>query len=354
MHTLAADYYCTDRVWQAQKKKLFPRSFQVLPPRLRTSSRWSPYTLLPRCLNAHLLFPPSSMTSTEPPFALSNVCTHRGAVLYDAPFESSKTLRCPYHGRSFNTRGQCLAMPGFESVKNFPQTEDHLPRLPIHRWHFLDFIALTDPLWAFDDWVAPLEERLGFLPLQDFVFSEAHSRSYPLAANWMLYCDNYLEGLHIPYIHPALFKALDFKGYETHNLPCGVLQIGLASEDEVAFDLPPDHPEAGKRVAAFYFWLFPNLMLNFYPWGLSLNRIAPLGLAQTEVEYFVWIHRPELMDAGAGGDIDTTEKEDHSVILSVQQGLQSPLYHRGTYAPEMEKGVRLFHQLLQDIVPENP
>ena len=294
------------------------------------------------------------MTSTEPPFALSNVCTHRGAVLYDAPFESSKTLRCPYHGRSFNTRGQCLAMPGFESVKNFPQTEDHLPRLPIHRWHFLDFIALTDPLWAFDDWVAPLEERLGFLPLQDFVFSEAHSRSYPLAANWMLYCDNYLEGLHIPYIHPALFKALDFKGYETHNLPCGVLQIGLASEDEVAFDLPPDHPEAGKRVAAFYFWLFPNLMLNFYPWGLSLNRIAPLGLAQTEVEYFVWIHRPELMDAGAGGDIDTTEKEDHSVILSVQQGLQSPLYHRGTYAPEMEKGVRLFHQLLQDIVPENP
>lgn len=212
---------------------------------------------------------------------------------------------------------------------------------------------MAEPLCTFEDWVAPLNERLGFLPLEDFVFSPDHTRSYPLAANWMLYCDNYLEGLHIPYIHPALFKALDFKGYETHNLPYGVLQIGLANDDEVAFDLPADHPDAGKRVAAFYFWLFPNLMLNFYPWGLSLNCVAPLGMAQTEVQYLTWVHRPELLGSGAGGDIDTTEKEDHNVILRVQQGLQSPLYHRGSYAPEMEKGVRLFHQLLQGLVPDN-
>ena len=30
-------------------------------------------------------------------------------------------------------------------------------------------------------------------------------------------------------------------------------------------------------MAAFYFWLFPNLMLNFYPWGLSVNIVYPTG-----------------------------------------------------------------------------
>ena len=42
----------------------------------------------------------------------------------------------------------------------------------------------------------------------------------------------------------------------------------------------PAIPDYGKRVAAFYFWLFPNLMLNFYPWGLSMNVVNPLGYVQ--------------------------------------------------------------------------
>ncbi len=337
MYTPPATDYLSSEILERQKK-LFANSWQWIPaPAIDTLS---PFTLLPQFLDAHLL-----LLSEQREYALSNVCTHRGALLYQASCKVPTTLRCPYHGRSFDKGGKCLAMPGFEKVSSFPTPQDHLPRKELKTWHFLRFVALQTPFVDFETFVASLDERLGFLPLDTFQFSEAHSRDYDLAAHWMLYCDNYLEGLHIPYVHPALLRALNFKAYETHTLPHGVLQIGLAEDDEVAFELPPDHPDTGKRVAAFYFWLFPNLMLNFYPWGLSLNVVEPRGLESTRVRYLSWISRPELMSTGAGADVDTTEREDHEVVLRVQQGLKSPLYHRGRYAPDMEKGVAHFHHL---------
>ena len=37
--------------------------------------------------------------------------------------------------------------------------------------------------------------------LKDFIFDPNASRDYLVKANWALYCDNYLEGFHIPFIH---------------------------------------------------------------------------------------------------------------------------------------------------------
>ncbi|TMH07471.1 MAG: hypothetical protein E6H79_04690, partial [Betaproteobacteria bacterium] len=31
--------------------------------------------------------------------------------------------------------------------------------------------------------------------------------------NWALYVENYLEGLHIPFVHPGLTKTLDLGNY---------------------------------------------------------------------------------------------------------------------------------------------
>lgn len=161
-----------------------------------------------------------------------------------------------------------------------------------------------------------------------------------------MYVDNYLEGLHIPYVHPALNRALDFKAYVTKPLEMGVLQTGMAAEGEVCFDLPKAHPDFGTRVAAYYLWLFPNLMLNLYPWGLSLNLIEPRALDRTQVRYLSWVWKPELLHTGAGADTDSTEQEDHGVILRVQQGVRSRLYTQGRYSATMEQGVHRFHQLL--------
>ena len=103
------------------------------------------------------------------------------------------------------------------------------------------------------------------------VFDPATSRDYFLKANWALYIDNYLEEFHLPYVHGTSLSGLDYGEYSTIPYPYGTLQLGVGKSATDSISLPANHPDHGRNIAAFYYWLFPNLMLNFYPWGISVN-----------------------------------------------------------------------------------
>ena len=110
--------------------------------------------------------------------------------------------------------------------------------------------------------------RLAWLPLGEFRHDPARDRDYEVAAHWALYVENYLEGFHIPFVHPALNQVLDMQQLRLPARTLLSLQLALAREGDAAFEPPPARPDPGRRVAAYYWWVFPNLMLNFYPWGL--------------------------------------------------------------------------------------
>jgi choline monooxygenase len=205
---------------------------------------------------------------------------------------------------------------------------------------------------SLDQMLSGVKELVDFMPLKDFRHVPERGRDYLVNGNWMLYVDNYLEGFHIPYIHADLNATLNYKNYRTILLPHGNLQLGVASDSEEAFDLPPNHPYANERVAAFYFWLFPNLMLNFYPWGLSVNVVRPLGPSKTKVSFIPFVWDETKIGQGAGAALDRVEREDEAVVEMVQVGLRSRLYHRGRYSPARENGVHQFHQMLTQGVAE--
>jgi phenylpropionate dioxygenase-like ring-hydroxylating dioxygenase large terminal subunit len=125
---------------------------------------------------------------------LSNVCTHRAAIVCE---QESTRLRCPYHGRQFALDGRAIKAPGFGP--EFPSDEDHLPAVPTAQWGPVRFLALR-PSSPFPREV--LEPWFRGVPLDGFT-PEAPV-SYEMPAHWALYCDNFLEGLHIPFVHPAL------------------------------------------------------------------------------------------------------------------------------------------------------
>lgn len=343
--TLPGQAYRDADWYQQQLDRVFARSWQFLPLQAPLAQQpelnLHPLTLLPEALDEPLLLSHDGNRW----HCLSNVCTHRGALLQNAPGRK-RTLQCPYHGRCFDLGGRFLSMPAFEDAENFPGPTDHLPRLPLEQLGPWAFSALQSPDMPFSEWIAPVCERLDWVPWQDFVYDAHSSCDYRAQTHWMLYVENYLEGLHIPYIHPALNQALDFKAYQTRCLPAGVLQIGIAAENEPCFELPPGHPEAGQRVAAYYFWLYPNFMLNLYPWGASLNLVEPQGLDRCRIRYQTWIWRPEYLTQGAGADVNRTEREDQTIIHSVQRGISARLYTRGRYSPRMEQGLHHFHRLL--------
>ena len=343
--TLPGKAYCDAHWFEQQMAFLFPRAWQYIPlNKTIEQENLIPFQLLPESLNEPLLL---SYDHSQW-HCLSNVCTHRAALLQES-IACNKIIQCPYHGRSFNLQGQMQGMPCFEKAQNFPSFSDHLPQLPLQRLGNWFFTALAEPFCNFHDWLGPLQQYMGFMDFSQLQFKPQLSRDYYLDANWMLYCENYLEGLHIPYVHPALNDVLDFKAYEVHSFEWGVLQVGLAdSQDESAdlFDLPSDHPDATRPISAYYFWLFPNLMLNFYPWGLSLNLVEPITVERCRIRYQSWVYDASRLQVGAGGNTDQTELEDQRIVRSVAKGVKSRLYQRGRYSPSMEQGVHHFHRLL--------
>jgi choline monooxygenase len=123
-------------------------------------------------------------------------------------------------------------------------------------------------------------------------------------------------------------------------------QIGVGAEAGHAFDLPPDHPDAGTGVSGYYFWLFPNTMLNFYPWGISVNHVRPVSVDRTVVSFYAWVRDPARRDGGPGGALDGVEREDEAVVERAQRGVRSRLYDRGRFSPAHEQCVHHFHRLL--------
>jgi choline monooxygenase len=124
------------------------------------------------------------------------------------------------------------------------------------------------------------------------------------------------------------------------------LQIGYADGTEAVFHLPEGHPDHGKKVAAYYYWVFPNMMFNFYPWGLSVNVVQPKTINKTKVVFYTYVLDASQLDQGAGSLLDKVEMEDEAVVEGVQKGVRSYFYKAGRFSPKREKGVHHFHRLL--------
>lgn len=333
-----------------QVERVFARSWQYVEDagRLRAPGHVLPVTLLEGSLDEPLVL---TLDQKSQLHCLSNVCTHRGTLVCEGEGHV-RSLKCRYHGRKFELDGCMSFMPEFEGVENFPSPRDDLPALPLHRFGPLLFTGV-EPRVDFEGWIAPVRERVRWMPLDDFAFDPDSSHDYLMNANWALYCDNYLEGFHIPYVHGAsLTGTLDYEAYGTECFDWCNLQLGMTKPGEVTFDLPADHPDRGRPVGAWYFWLFPNLMLNFYPWGLSVNVVKPLGPTRTRVSFRSYVWKPELREEGAGADLHRVEMEDEEIVESVQRGVRSRLYERGRFSPRREVGTHHFHTLLDRAMGE--
>ena len=326
--------YTDPEVFERMRERVFAPSWQLVADR---ESLQAPGHVVPAFLLDEPVVIARDREGTLRGF--SNVCTHRANLLVSEPGKRASIV-CGYHGRRFGLDGRFQAMPGFERARDFPRDSDDLPPVGVASWGPLVFASLG--AGAFAEWIADLDRRMAWFPKDRLRLDPARSRDYDVAANWALYCDNYLEGFHIPFVHPALHASVESETYATELHATSSVQIGIARPGEPAFDLPA----GGPRAAGYYWFLFPNLMLNFYPWGVSVNVVRPLAVDRTRVSFLAYVSDPDRLDRGAGADLDRVEREDEAVVEAVQRGVRSRLYGRGRYSPEREQGVHHFHRML--------
>ncbi len=136
--------------------------------------------------------------------AFHNVCLHRGAQLRACGGPAAE-LRCPYHGFAWNLDGKLKDIPSAWDFEHVNRAEFGLLDVQVARWGGFVWINL-------DQAASPLPEYLGGLvdhmaaiakPSLEERCTLTHVVK-PLAANWKVGLEAFLEALHATWIHPQI------------------------------------------------------------------------------------------------------------------------------------------------------
>ena len=280
--------------------------------------------------------------------AFYNVCRHHAAAVATAPCGVAQHLRCPYHGWTYGLDGSLKGTPEFAGVCNFDRDDNGLVPVHVGLWESFIFVNLAEEPPALQDFLGDLPERLAPLGISGLSFFTR--KSYALACNWKVYVDNYLDGgYHIPHLHKGLNSVLDYKEYAIEN---GVRYALQSSPMVASQDTSVARTRTGDR--AYYYWLYPNFMINLYQGVMDTNLVLPLGEEKCVVVFdFYFANGSPEHNAESVAVSDRVQAEDVDICESVQRGLHSRAYGAGRLSVRRETGEHLFHRLLAHDLKRN-
>ena len=273
-----------------------------------------------------------------------NVCRHRGGPLAMAPCGEAQMLQCKYHGWTYRLDGSLRGVPRFDRVDLFDKRDYGLVPVRVAVWQDLVFACLDPEAPALDTALDGIAARIAPLDLRRLRF--AHRDVYDVACNWKVYVDNYLEGYHVPLVHPELCDVLSLAGYVTETFAHYSLQHSPLRDDEGRYRTGADGD------AAFYYFIFPNVMLNILPGRLQVNAVHALAPDRCRVvfDYSYAEVDGEAAQRRIAEDVafsDRVQQEDVEICEHVQRGLASRAYDQGRFSVECEAGVHHFQGLLK-------
>jgi choline monooxygenase len=282
-----------------------------------------------------------------------NVCLHRaGPVAHGCG--KRQTLQCKYHGWTYTLDGTLLRAPEMEGVERFTPSDMHLRSVAVATWGPLVFANLDAKAPALTDMLGDVPPRVAHFSCESMRY--VMRKEYELACNWKVYVDNYLEGYHIPVVHPSLHKEIDYDAYrvEPHRYS-SIQHAPLRPVSGAATDRKYD-PRTADIAEAVYGWVFPNIMLNVYLGQMQTNVVVPVSHDRTVV-VFEWFASTPPENPSSDREwarlvafSDEIQSEDVEICETVQRNLRSRVYDRGRYSAKREVGVHHFHSLLHEFL----
>ena len=267
-----------------------------------------------------------------------NVCRHRAGPLVWDGAERCRVLRCKYHGWVYDFDGRLRSAPDFGDAEGFDLSEIALEPIRVAAWRGLLFVNLDPAAPPLEVALAPFFRAAAQVPVEAARFhGTVH---HALACNWKTYVENYLEGYHVPYLHPALHREIDVKGYR--------VEVG----DGFALHFAPPRPSVREPVyEGFWAWLAPNAALNVYASGMSVERMLPTGPETMRIEYVFFFR--DGSEAGAAereaalAMCARVTDEDRRICEAVQRNLRAGVYRAGRLSPRHENGVFAFQERMR-------
>ncbi|WP_198670438.1 aromatic ring-hydroxylating dioxygenase subunit alpha [Oceanicella sp. SM1341] len=268
--------------------------------------------------------------------AFRNVCRHRGARLLPEGSGRCSTIRCPYHQWVWGEDGSLLNVPWWGDDADFRMEDWALEEISLHVWRGLLFVALA-PSGPFEAQLGALADEIADEPVESYRWMREERLVFD--ANWKLYTDNFVEGYHIPGIHPEFHRAIEFERFET-----------VALEGMVRMSAPP---RPGLFYRGKWMWMWPNWTLSLFAGGINTSRINPIDHRRTELIYNFYFEDTSEEGAAARDKIVEDNlavvREDFEVCLETQKNYESGGYRAGPLSPRHEQGVAYFQELLRGV-----
>jgi len=278
-----------------------------------------------------------------------NVCRHRAARVAVEECGTATRLRCRYHGWTYDLAGNLRGVPEFDGVADFRREDNGLTPLAVDVWGPFVFVCLSPPPQPLAEFLDPMPARLAPAGLDQLQF--VARKSYELDCNWKVYCDNFLDGgYHVNTLHLSLASVLDYPNYRTELFQWCNVQSSPLKPPAPGHDASAAPVRAGD--AAFYWWLYPNFMVNLYSGVMDTNLVLPLGPSRCRVVFDFYFPRSASPAATAEFQqqslevADRIQAEDMDICADVQRGLASRCFDTGRYSVRREAGVHHFHRLL--------
>jgi choline monooxygenase len=325
-------YYVDADIFEAERQSIFRRHWQMLGPVSRLAQ---PGAYLAIDVAGWKLFALRGQDGGLRGF--HNVCRHRGARLLPEGTGKCPLLRCPYHQWIYDQTGALRQAPSFGNDPGFHLEDWPLEKAQLAEWRGLLFIAI-DAERSLIDQLGDLPEETAEAPIETYTAVEQHR--FTMRSNWKTYTDNFVEGYHIPGIHPGFMRVIDFTHFET------VARRGLVRMTSPQRD--------GSIYGGKWLWMWPNWTLSIFPGGMNTSRINPTSVASTDLTYdFYFSDISAENEASRRNTIETNcgiVREDFGICEHTQDNYASGGYTPGPLSPRHEQSVAYFQGLVRSAV----
>jgi len=328
MRNLDPRHYTSPEIHASDVSRIFARTWQLIGPASRLSERGD---YVATEIAGQKVF---VLMTREGIRAFRNVCRHRGARLLPEGTGRCSTIRCPYHQWVWGEDGSLLNVPWWGDDPDFEMSDWALDQIAWEVWRGLLFVAI-DPERTLTEQLGDTAPELAEEPLETFHWT--HEEVMTFDANWKIYTDNFVEGYHIPGVHPQFHAAIEFDAFET-----------TAHDGLVRMTAPP---RDGLFYRGKWLWMWPNWTLSLFDGGMNTSRINPVDHRRTELIYnFYFADTSEATaEARARTIADNLQviREDFEICIETQKNYESGGYRPGPLSPRHEQGVKYFQDQLR-------
>ncbi len=345
--TLPSNLYSDPEAYAAEKETIFARTWQVVGHHDQVKNAGDYFTT--ELIGEPLVVVRGADGKLR---AFYNVCRHRAGPAAEG-CGSRKLFRCGYHGWTYDLDGSLISATEIEGVEGFHAEDFALAPVRVEEWFNFVFVNLDREARALNECLGELPEQVKKFPFAGMKLFER--RTYDMKCNWKTYVDNYLEGYHLPSVHPGLNRELDYNAYTIEPHAEYVRQFSPIRGAQPGDATPRRYQEAGEDLTTDYFWMFPNWMLNCYPDNISLNIVLPLS-AERSLAIFEWyLPEKDHGSAAARASVEFSHQiqiEDVAICETVQKNLHSRSYSRGRFSVKQEQGVHAFHRMYAEAMSQ--